>query len=132
MSGTLFFVHFLSGRQDDFIIEDCVPLSVNEPNDHCATARSRRQYGIEQTASLSHVLIEVFQCSTCKFVCILPSCIRRYFRVVPPKQKPVTITAFMLSNMNVLIVTGFCFGGTTLKQPGMEGAKMQTNSQVEH
>ena len=28
-------------RQGDFIIEDCVPLSVNEPHDHCATARSR-------------------------------------------------------------------------------------------
>ncbi len=29
-------------RQDDFIIEESVPLSVNEPHDHCATARSRR------------------------------------------------------------------------------------------
>ncbi len=28
--------------------------------------------------------------------------------------------------------TGFCFKGTTLKYPGMDGGKMQTNSQVEH
>ncbi len=33
-----------SDRQGDYLKEDCVPLSVNEPHDHCATARSRRQY----------------------------------------------------------------------------------------
>ena len=31
-----------SGRQGDFVIEDSVPLSVNEPHDRCATARSMR------------------------------------------------------------------------------------------
>ena len=41
LSGWLSAGHLSIQHNLNLLIEDCVPLSVNEPHDHCATARSR-------------------------------------------------------------------------------------------
>ncbi len=51
-----------------------------------------------QTMNYIFVVIGMFQCSTCEFVCILPPSIQSYIRVVPPRQKPVTNNTFMFNN----------------------------------
>ncbi len=56
------------------------------------------------TLSFDYVL-EMFQSSTCEFVCILPTSIQNYFRVVPPKQKPVTINTFMIKPFLITFCT---------------------------